>query len=632
MCKLELRTRLTQLEHELGELDDNLATIDNPFGWPSSSSCSSKSNRIEAAADPSPSTSDQKQPLQTTLHQILEVAQLGYWQWDLETDRVSWGGRLEELHGLAPGTFTSSFQTSFEALLAKVVIADQPRLKEALERVSQQTLPVSLEYRVNWPDGTQHWLAIQSQFFLDYPAQGQSLPEPDPSPAAVATLVAIREGPAQPGAKTGCLVGICQDITARKAAEEALQQSESSFRAFFQQAAVGMARVSLQGQWLTVNQKLCELLGYTPEALGQLTFQQLTHPADLETDLGHLAQLLAGEVESYSLEKRYLCKNGQTTWVKLTVALVRDEAARPSYFIAVVEDIEQRKRLDQLKDLFISVASHELKTPLTTLDGYAQYLHRNLLNQNPAEVADDATYRKQRQAVEIMLAQSKRMNRLIGELQDFSKLQSGPLSLNLRQGVDLAALVTRVVAQQQLLVPDGSTLNLEIAPELGATIPAAQAGEGETSQDKAKAKAEEEGKGQEEGQGQVEVEGEPQLALKGEYDESRLEQVLNNLITNAFKYSPPNTRVRVGVGQRTEGEKREGLVWVRDEGYGISPDNQARLFERFYRVSSKENQGVGGLGLGLYISYQIIAAHAGQMWVESQPGKGSTFYLALPLD
>ena len=124
---------------------------------------------------------------------------------------------------------------------------------------------------------------------------------------------------------------------------EALKESEQRFRATFNQAAVGIAHVGLNGQWLMVNQKLCEIVGYTEGELLQLTFQDITYSEDLDTDLEYVNQVLAGQIQTYSMEKRYICKDGATIWINLTVSLVREDTGEPKYFIAVIENINQRK-------------------------------------------------------------------------------------------------------------------------------------------------------------------------------------------------------------------------------------------------------------------------------------------------
>jgi PAS domain S-box-containing protein len=138
-----------------------------------------------------------------------------------------------------------------------------------------------------------------------------------------------------------------RDFTDRKEAQERLRQSEERFRATFEQAAVGIAHVAPNGRWLRVNQKLCEIVGYTHEELLEKTFQDITHPDDLDKDLQQARRLLAGEIETYSMEKRYLKKDGSVVWINLTSSLVRDSSGEPEYFIAVIEDISERKEAEE---------------------------------------------------------------------------------------------------------------------------------------------------------------------------------------------------------------------------------------------------------------------------------------------
>ena len=130
----------------------------------------------------------------------------------------------------------------------------------------------------------------------------------------------------------------------RMRAEQALRESEERFRATFDQAAVGVAHISLDGSWLRVNQKLCEIVGYSREELLERTFQDITHPDDMKADLEHLGRLQTGEISRYSMEKRYFRKAGSVVWIDLTVSLVRAPSGEPEYFIAILEDITARKR------------------------------------------------------------------------------------------------------------------------------------------------------------------------------------------------------------------------------------------------------------------------------------------------
>ena len=128
--------------------------------------------------------------------------------------------------------------------------------------------------------------------------------------------------------------------------EMSLRESEARFRSTFNQAAVGMAHVSKEGNWLYVNQKLCDIVGYTKEELLTMTFQDITYPDDLDIDLGYVQKILAQEIETYSMEKRYIRKDGSLVWINLTGSLVRSLTGEPDYFIAVVEDISQRKQAE----------------------------------------------------------------------------------------------------------------------------------------------------------------------------------------------------------------------------------------------------------------------------------------------
>jgi PAS domain S-box-containing protein len=133
------------------------------------------------------------------------------------------------------------------------------------------------------------------------------------------------------------------EIISRQQAESDVKASEERFRATFNQAAVGIAHVGIDGKWLLVNQKLCDIVGYTQQELQSQTFQAITHPDDLNTDLEYLRRILANEIQTYSMEKRYIRKNGDYVWINLTVSVVRQSLGEPKYLIAVVEDICERQ-------------------------------------------------------------------------------------------------------------------------------------------------------------------------------------------------------------------------------------------------------------------------------------------------
>lgn len=140
---------------------------------------------------------------------------------------------------------------------------------------------------------------------------------------------------------------ILRDITERRRAEEYLRESRELFLSAFDNASVGMALVSTEGRWLQVNHSMCEIVGYSERELLTMTFQAITHPDDLASDLGHVRRTLAGEARSYQMEKRYLHKLGHYVWALLSVSLVRDGQGNPQYFISQIQDITERKRVEE---------------------------------------------------------------------------------------------------------------------------------------------------------------------------------------------------------------------------------------------------------------------------------------------
>ena len=148
-------------------------------------------------------------------------------------------------------------------------------------------------------------------------------------------------------------VGVQNDISERRRIEERLRESEERFRATFEHAAVGAAQVGIDGRWLRVNRHMSEIVGYGREELLEMTFQDITHPDDLDESLARVRRLLEDELQTYTIEKRYLRKGGPEVWVNLTVSLVRDSSGEPAYFIAVAEDISERKKTEEERDLLL---------------------------------------------------------------------------------------------------------------------------------------------------------------------------------------------------------------------------------------------------------------------------------------
>ncbi len=226
----------------------------------------------------------------------------------------------------------------------------------------------------------------------------------------------------------------------------------------------------------------------------------------------------------------------------------------------------------RIRDQFLSIASHELKTPLTSLLGHVQLLERRV-------TGHEAFTQRDRRSVQVIADQAWRLNTMIADLLDVSRIEQGQLRLA-EEPLDLAALTRRVIE--------------EILPSLEQHTVAVRAAE---------------------------------TALTVQGDALRLEQVLQNLISNAVKYSPQGSEIVAAVGRRGG----QAYVAVSDHGIGVPQSEVGRLFSRFYRASNVERQRIGGMGIGLYVVKEIMSLHGGSVAVESVEGQGSTFTIALPL-
>ncbi len=256
--------------------------------------------------------------------------------------------------------------------------------------------------------------------------------------------------------------------------------------------------------------------------------------------------------------------------------------------VVVFRDITASQKLERAKDEFLAIAAHELRSPLAAVRSYADLLLRREQQRSETDARDV-------RGLNILSQQVTHMLRMVDNLLDVSRLDAGQLGLQIQQ-VNLVPLATQVLDQQRPASPDHELVLQTDEPELWVQC-----------------------------------------------DSLRIRQVLTNLVGNALKYSPPATQVTIRLDIREvlcdaspsveelaiAMPPREALIAISDMGNGIAPEQQANLFQRYYRAGARRTEG---LGLGLYLSRQFVLMHGGDIWVESGEGKGSTFYFTLPIE
>ncbi|MDB5022468.1 MAG: phoR 2 [Mucilaginibacter sp.] len=317
------------------------------------------------------------------------------------------------------------------------------------------------------------------------------------------------------------------------------------------------------------NQRWYAYTGLSFEQTKEWGWRGVVHPDDIEQTIAkYVDSLQTGK--TFEVENRYRRgQDGAYRWHLNRAMPLRNESGEIIFWVGTATDIEDQKRELERKDEFIGLASHELKTPLTSLKGYLQLIATRQNDELPALV---------KQYIGKANLVANKLQFLVEDLLDVSKIKAGRLNYNL----DVVGLKGIINACIENAVHMYDAFDFQ-------------------------------------------VENETDFIIKGNAE--RLEQVLMNLINNAVKYSKGNKKVIVKTHQHES--------WVRvsitDFGIGLSEEQQGKVFERFYRVEDRNNM-TSGLGMGLYISWEIINTHNGKIGVESKLGSGSTFYFDLPLE
>jgi chemotaxis family two-component system sensor kinase Cph1 len=322
------------------------------------------------------------------------------------------------------------------------------------------------------------------------------------------------------------------------------------------------------------------MLGYSKEELLSMKFQEYTHPEDLEIEIENKKLLISGEVDNFEMEKRYIHKNGDIIWGKLSVSSIKDNKNKPVHILKMVEDITKRKNMEiKMENLinklemsnreleqFAYVSSHDLKEPLRMVTSFLQLLQKRYLNKLDDDANDFINY-----AVE----GATRMDSMINDLLEYSRIGNKEKKFEYLPSEEI--LKTSLINLKSSIDDNNAIITYDSLPLIFAN-----------------------------GQQMI--------------------QLFQNLIGNAIKYrSEENPKVHISSDNVFDNEH---IFAVKDNGIGIDQNHQERIFTIFQRLHSREEYD--GTGIGLAISKRILQKHRGDIWVESVLGKGSTFYFTIP--
>jgi PAS domain S-box-containing protein len=471
---------------------------------------------------------EQLEKTQEQLQSALSSGLVGTWKFDIENDVLYPDENLSRMFGIDyPPRGCKQADLSSKVHPDDRIMIDQQR-KESIRLGDQY----ETEYRV-LVGGVTRWFFARGQTALN--AEGR------------------------PAVFTGVIV----DVTDRKAAELALKESGELFRFLADAIPHKIWTSDPEGRATYYNQGWYDYAGIAGfEALREQIWDML-HPDDRAIAAVTWPEAMK-RGEDVAVEHRLRRHDGEYRWHLSRYSAHKDANGHIQLWVGTSTDVHEQKENEQRKDEFLSIASHELKTPLTSIKAFNQLMKRIQTEAPLAGFIDKSA------------EHIYRLERLIGDLLDVTKINAGKMNYSMEPFL-FSQLLRDSIANMQYNTTH--EIILENAPDITFTG-----------------------------------------------DKLRLEQVLNNFLTNAAKYSPDGTRIIVNGQQEEDGL----IVSVQDFGIGIAPENLDKLFDRYYRVDNTAMR-FEGLGLGLFISSEILKRHQGSFWIESELGKGSTFYFRLPL-
>lgn len=414
---------------------------------------------------------------------------------------------------------------------------DAKRSEEAFIKANKDQTPYALEYRLKSKDGSYRWMV------------DTGVPKYDEF------------------GKFAGFIGTVVDIHERKTAEDSLKLIRDRYQKLFNSSLIAIFIPNFNGIIHEANDVFLKMMGYTKKDLEQhkVRWDTMTPEEYKELDTLKIKELQeTGEASPW--EKVYLRKDGTPVPILVGVVVIEES---DNIGLAFAVDLTEQKKLERQKDDFLGIASHELKTPVTSIKAYTQVLESKFRKKGDITAAEQLSK---------MDAQVDKLSILINDLLDVTKIHAGRMEFH-RTNFDARSLIQEVVEEVQRTA-SRHTIVMDIS-----TSP----------------------------------------MIYGDRD--RIGQVLLNFLTNAIKYSPQSDSVKVSL----KCDNATATFAVHDYGVGIPKENLTKVFDQFFRVKRPKHETYPGLGLGLYISKEIIQRENGKISVKSTPGKGSTFSFALPL-
>jgi len=477
---------------------------------------------------------DQKlQESEVRLRLATEGTKLATWDLDLQSNEIIHSPRLAEIFGHDAGK-----NLTHNDLRAQVNEEDRVAVVEKAFEEAMKTGVYYYETRIIKPDKTVSWVRTEGSVIFDD------------------NKIPVR------------MIGTLMDITDSKLYEQNLMESEEKFRLLADSMPQFVWSGDKEGNLNYFSKAVYDYSGLTPEQVRKEGWLQIVHPDDRKENIRQwLHSISTGD--TFIFEHRFKRADGEYRWQLSRALPQKDNKGRIQMWVGTSTDIDEIKRHEQQKDDFIKIASHELKTPITTVKGYVQLLLKTHGAGNDSFLSGSLlTINKQ----------VSKLTKLITDLLDVTKIETGSLSLS-KEYFSIGEVIKEIAA------------DIKAAHTSHAII--------------------------------IHTNANPTVYA----DKDRISQVLNNLFTNAIKYSPNADKVVAEVN--TSGNNV--IIAVQDFGIGISPKDQDKIFERFYRASGKDEKTFPGFGIGLFIVNEIISLHGGKIWVESEKDSGSIFRFSLPV-